>query len=172
MTGIPFPVGEGLCTRFATQIVSRRERHWKETRIKISIDASGSVKPPQFDPLKLSELTEERFRDIITKVSQMLLSLLFLSICSCPNRSFFGIQTSTFLGVSHPSQKGPPKAGGKNFSTDMLNIEISGPTCSQYKLVDLPGIFHTGTSNQTSDDIVEVRKMIQEHMKDRNTFIV
>ena len=50
LTDIPFPVGDGLCTRFPTQIVSRRATGGPETiRVSIREGPSESEKIPGAD---------------------------------------------------------------------------------------------------------------------------
>jgi GTPase SAR1 family protein len=44
LTDIPFPVGGGLCTRFATRIISRRTEPGTSERIDISIE-TGDIDP-------------------------------------------------------------------------------------------------------------------------------
>jgi GTPase SAR1 family protein len=53
----------------------------------------------------------------------------------------------------------------KGFSRDILRVEIFGPTQPQLTLVDLPGLIHSETKSQTTQDIELVSKLVAEYMK-------
>lgn len=74
LTGTPFPKGQGLCTRFATQITSRRD---SEEGVKISIVPGPHASDEHKDQLKgfnrhLPSRSEFRkqFTDILKKVGE------------------------------------------------------------------------------------------------------
>ena len=77
LTDIPFPVGDGLCTRFATRIVSRRSPPGTPDLISVSIergetDAFGKEDDAltrSFSP-SIPSLTAAAFKDVIEKVFQ------------------------------------------------------------------------------------------------------
>lgn len=45
---------------------------------------------------------------------------------------------------------------GKTFSNDLLRIEITGPDRPHLTIVDLPGLIHSATKNQTDDQVDDV----------------
>jgi len=53
---------------------------------------------------------------------------------------------------------------GKAFSKDILRVEIRGPTQPQLTLVDLPGLIHSETKSQTTQDVELVTKLVEEYM--------
>ena len=53
----------------------------------------------------------------------------------------------------------------KGFSRDILRVEISGPTQPQLTLVDLPGLIHSETKSQTTQDVELVTKLVAEYMR-------
>ncbi|CAI4214453.1 unnamed protein product [Parascedosporium putredinis] len=55
-------------------------------------------------------------------------------------------------------------SGGKNFSTDILRVELSGPDQPHLTLVDLPGLFRAGNKEQSAADGAIVRKMARDYM--------
>ncbi|KAH0558671.1 hypothetical protein GP486_004679 [Trichoglossum hirsutum] len=148
LTDIPFPVGDGLCTRFPTQIVSRRARSGPET-IKASIHERifGKTPSPQIEAFArtLSGLTPAGFDELIKEAS--------------------GI-----LGVAQPDQ--PGFGTSKNFSTSTLRLEITGPGRTPFTVIDLPGLFHASTSSQTTSEITGIREIVQRYVSTPGTIIV
>ena len=53
----------------------------------------------------------------------------------------------------------------KGFSKDILRVEISGPTQPQLTLVDLPGLIHSETKSQTTQDVELVTSLVAEYMR-------
>jgi GTPase SAR1 family protein len=85
LTGIPFPVDSGCCTRFPTRIVSRRTELDSDDSFRITIDPA-EVNVPGLDPasdnIKNYEcsgkiLTKERFAKVIDEVHYELLIGLY-----------------------------------------------------------------------------------------------
>ena len=62
------------------------------------------------------------------------------------------------------SQDGPLKKR-KNFSSDVLRIELHGPNRSHFGILDVPGIFHAVTDTVTEEDRRRVDEMVISHMK-------
>lgn len=52
-----------------------------------------------------------------------------------------------------------------NFSSDVLRIELHGPTRSHFGILDVPGVFHALTDKVTKDDMKRVEEMVISHMK-------
>ena len=75
LTDIPFPVGDGLCTRFATRIISRRSAPGTSDVVKVSIER-GDSEPfdGQYDDQKepfnphVPSITADVFEDIFEQV--------------------------------------------------------------------------------------------------------
>lgn len=53
----------------------------------------------------------------------------------------------------------------KKFSTDVLRIELTGPTQPHLTLVDLPGLFHSGSKTQSDADAASVRALVTSYME-------
>lgn len=64
------------------------------------------------------------------------------------------------MGIT--GQRGSKK---NNFSSDILRIELHGPTRSHFGILDVPGIFHALTDSVTEDDMERVTAMVTSHMK-------
>ncbi|OBT80178.1 hypothetical protein VF21_00583 [Pseudogymnoascus sp. 05NY08] len=146
LTDIPFPVGDGLCTRFATRIVSRRSAPDTSDFVKVSIE-KGDSEPfrgqadDQREPFNphVDSITADVFSDILAKASR-------------------------YMGIT-----GSKKS---NFSSDILRIELHGPTRSHFGILDVPGIFHALTDSVTKDDMERVTAMVTSHMKKPENVII
>ncbi|KFZ08451.1 hypothetical protein V501_05960 [Pseudogymnoascus sp. VKM F-4519 (FW-2642)] len=149
LTDIPFPVGDGLCTRFATRIISRRSAPDSSDFVKVSIE-KGDSEPfrgqadDQREPFNphVNSITAEVFADILE-------------------------QASKYMGIT--DQRGSKKS---NFSSDILRIELHGPTRSHFGILDVPGIFHALTETVTDEDMERVTAMVTSHMKKPENVII
>ncbi|KAJ4307351.1 hypothetical protein N0V88_000735 [Collariella sp. IMI 366227] len=60
----------------------------------------------------------------------------------------------------------------KVFSTDVLRVEVSGPSQPHLTLVDLPGLFLAGNKDQSEQDAALVEKLVLSYMKNPRTIIL
>ena len=60
----------------------------------------------------------------------------------------------------------------KNFATDVLRLELSGPKQPHLTLVDLPGLFHAGSKTQSSADAVAVKELVTTYMAKPRSIIL
>ncbi|KAL8959632.1 MAG: hypothetical protein Q9193_003534 [Seirophora villosa] len=162
LTDIPFPVADGLCTRFPTRIVSRRTPNQSDVT-KISIEPNvfdWTWQCPPADRAKRLEayghfehssphITSKSFRDVVEEAKELM-----------------DIKRSTFTG------EGWKTVGGRNFSSDVLKVEISGPDRSYFSILDVPGIFQSLTKGLTSSEKDGVRNMVASYMKPKHSIIV
>ncbi|OAQ77126.1 dynamin family protein [Purpureocillium lilacinum] len=63
-------------------------------------------------------------------------------------------------------------ATGKDFSRDVLRLEIEGPNMYPLTLVDLPGIFHVSTDQQSEPGRETVNRIVESYMKKKNSIIL
>ncbi|KAM0546200.1 hypothetical protein ACHAPJ_010984 [Fusarium lateritium] len=61
---------------------------------------------------------------------------------------------------------------GKEFSKDVLRLEIEGPRMYPLSLVDLPGFFHTDTENQSLGGKDTVDELVESYMRQTNSIIL
>lgn len=61
---------------------------------------------------------------------------------------------------------------GKAFSRDLLRIEISGPDRPHVTIVDLPGLIHSETKQQSASDVELVQEVVQTYMKEPRSIIL
>ncbi len=60
----------------------------------------------------------------------------------------------------------------KVFSTDVLRVEVSGPSQPHLTLVDLPGLFLAGNKDQSEQDATLVEELVLSYMKNPRTIIL
>ncbi|KAK3175476.1 hypothetical protein K4F52_010237 [Lecanicillium sp. MT-2017a] len=147
-TGIPFPRGHELCTRYATQMTLRRD---EKSYIDITIIAGSSASPAAKERLEAYHLRlgsdeelHEKFASIVKEVNALM-----------------DIRT-----LHNP-------AGSKTFTDDVLKIEKCGPAEDYLTIIDVPGIFRdTAANGTTQDDRIMVESMIRSYMRDPRTIIL
>ncbi|KAI5917849.1 P-loop containing nucleoside triphosphate hydrolase protein [Camillea tinctor] len=61
---------------------------------------------------------------------------------------------------------------GTHFSKDLLRVEITGPDRPHLTIVDLPGVIHSQTKQQTAEDVKLVREVVESYMKQPRTIIL
>jgi GTP-binding protein EngB required for normal cell division len=61
---------------------------------------------------------------------------------------------------------------GRAFSKDLLRIEISGPDRPHLTIVDLPGLIHSETKQQSTADIELVQDVVKSYMKEPRSIIL
>lgn len=142
LSGIPFPTAEGLCTRFATELILRRG---DETRSSVRISpGSGRTEKEKialaaFDSKK-NKLHE---RDDVGKIIE---------------------SAKHAMGLSGE--------GAKVFSDDRLRIEVVSADQPNLTIVDLPGLFGASDKNQTDADSTIVHKLVTSYMNQHRSIIL
>ncbi|PNS15047.1 Interferon-induced GTP-binding protein Mx2 [Sphaceloma murrayae] len=142
ITGIPFPRKENLCTRFATQIVMRRAR---------TDNVSIAIIPDKLRPTH----EQERLRALNLKLDD------FSKL-----GELMDVATDA-MGLNQPDA-----STVQAFSRDVLNIEISGPTRPQLTLVDLPGLIHSETKQQSRADVQLITELVEEYINEKRTIVL
>lgn len=147
LTGFPFPKNQGLCTRHATQITSRRDtEEYVDIRIIPGPRASEEHKKhvEAFHQKLPSGLKfREQFGNILKKANEKM-----------------GLRTDL------------TSANGAVFSEDVLKIEVHGPDEDYLTIIDVPGIFRATTEGTTKDDMAIVRDLVKRYIRDHRTIIL
>ncbi|MBE3041346.1 dynamin family protein, partial [Candidatus Bathyarchaeota archaeon] len=60
----------------------------------------------------------------------------------------------------------------KAFSSDVLRVELSGPSQPHLTMVDLPGLFRAGNLEQSAEDADLVKNLVLSYMKRQRTIIL
>ncbi|KAK6814819.1 hypothetical protein RU639_009660 [Aspergillus parasiticus] len=61
---------------------------------------------------------------------------------------------------------------GKAFSNDLLRVEVSGPDRPHLTIVDLPGLIHSETKQQSAADVKLVQDVVQSYMREPRSIIL
>lgn len=61
---------------------------------------------------------------------------------------------------------------GRAFSKDTLRVEVSGPDRPHLTIVDLPGLIHSETKQQSASDVKLVQDVVQAYMKEPRSIIL
>ncbi|KAN0110907.1 P-loop containing nucleoside triphosphate hydrolase protein [Hyaloscypha variabilis] len=155
ISGVQFAVSHNLCTRFPIELALRKSKDEKTT-ITASIIPGKHVK----------------------KSRERLSSLLKFSHSGCDSREIprlideakaaMGIQTEN----EDRSTLNGSNDGAKQFTDDILRIEIHGPQQHPITLIDLPGCYHSSSSEQGDQGIAFVKKMVERYMDDEKSIIL
>lgn len=137
ISGHPFQTKDGVCTRFVTELVLRREPKHK---FKVSISPGPERAPKDAERLRAFSDTirpMQRLDEVVDAAKQA-------------------------MGLSD----------FKRFSNDVLRVEICGPDQAHLTMVDLPGIFRAGSSEQSVEDVKTVSSMVHKAMKRPRSIIL
>ncbi|KAK3352310.1 P-loop containing nucleoside triphosphate hydrolase protein [Lasiosphaeria hispida] len=148
LTGFSFPRGQGLCTRYATQITLRRNPV-KSVVISITPRADAD----QF----LNERLRAFRRELEDFENQGLTSVIE--------------EANTAMGIRSGSEKNNTSL--PMFSNDILKIEISGPKEPHLTVIDVPGLFQVTEEGHTTDlDKRMVECMVRRYMENERTIVL
>ncbi|KAK1450438.1 vacuolar sorting protein VPS1 [Colletotrichum melonis] len=151
LTDIPFPVGSGCCTRFATRIVSRRTAPGSRTSVKVTI-----VEPDVTD--KFGYPPDDTYKEFPPYVTDHLGAEEFTQLVETITTKYMGIKR----GKGHAT---------KNFASQVLRIELSGPSRSHFSILDVPGIF-SYAHDVNEDEEHGVRQMVEEYMRQTANIVI
>ncbi|KAL2266992.1 hypothetical protein VTJ83DRAFT_4269 [Remersonia thermophila] len=147
LTGFAFPRGQGLCTRYATQITLRRSAA-KRTVITI-IPWSDS-----------SQARKDRLRAFHRELDSFDGTALGRVIEEA--NEVMGVRSAFSNDASLPM-----------FSDDILKVEISGPEQPHLTVIDVPGLFQvTDEGITTEHDKLKVENMVRRYMEHERTIIL
>jgi GTPase SAR1 family protein len=90
--------------------------------------------------------------------------------------SNFHEELEGFEGLPNLIEKAKAAMGistnGKSFSKDLLRVEVSGPDRPHLTIVDLPGLIHSETKQQSASDVGLVQDVVQSYMKEPRSIIL
>ncbi|CEI68181.1 unnamed protein product [Fusarium venenatum] len=132
ISGRTFPIKDGLCTRFATELILRRSQ---EEGIKVSIIPGETRVGDDKERLERwqprARVKEDGLKAVTDEAKQAM--------------------------ATDSSSTG-------DFFQDTLRIELTGPEMPHLTMVDLPGLFRRGSTEQSADDVSMVRGMVEKYM--------
>ena len=138
VSGVRFPAKDGLCTRFATELILRRG-----PAEKLAINIRPSEKRSGEEKKRLAE-----FKGPTDNLDE------FPALIEAAKK---------VMGIDSEF---------KAFSEDILRVELSGPEQPHLTLVDLPGLFHSGTSQQSERDADLVEDLVRSYMESERSIIL
>ncbi|KAK3324635.1 P-loop containing nucleoside triphosphate hydrolase protein [Cercophora scortea] len=147
LTGFSFPRGQGLCTRYATQITLRRNP------VKSTII---SITPRSNADQALAERLRGFHRELEDFDGKTLASIIE--------------EANMVMGI----RSGPTKDDSSlpMFSDDILKIEISGPEKPHLTVIDVPGLFQVTDGVTTDLDKQMVENMVRRYMENERTIVL
>ncbi|KAK6068012.1 dynamin family protein [Seiridium cupressi] len=90
--------------------------------------------------------------------------------------SSFHEELETFEGLANLIETAKSAMGisthGKAFAKDLLRVEISGPDRPHLTIVDLPGLIHSQTKNQSASDVGLIQEVVDSYMREPRSIIL
>ena len=145
LSGIPFPTSDGLCTRFAIEVILRRTAKEK-TNVTIVSQSSRSS-------------TDAASRNSIDTFHSEVAAMYPLEVHKLPN-------------VIAIASKYMSLGNSKDFTKDILRIEVSGPRQDHLTLVDLPGLFYYTSPGKDPNEPKMVKDLVETYMKEKRSIIL
>ena len=144
LTGLLFPRQDGVCTKFATEIILQHSID--EQSITATIIPSSS--------------RSERFKITLRSYRQQLKDFDELSVAIAEAGSLMGIR-----GFGDVKE-------GPAFAENVLRIEVLGPVGLHLTVVDLPGLISVANEEQTEDDVQIVQGLADSYVANPRTIIL
>ncbi|PGH11914.1 hypothetical protein AJ79_04606 [Helicocarpus griseus UAMH5409] len=137
ITGVALPTNNGLCTRFATEVVLRRSN---EVSASVKIRPGPNASPDHRHKLGIFARSHNWLQDIPKLYSEARL----------------------IMGLILDG----------NYSLDILQLEVSGPSLPDLTVVDLPGLINTPGKHQTMEDVAIVQNLTEAYMRNPRSIIL
>ena len=138
ISGVAFPTKDNLCTRFATEVVLRR-------------DAKSSVHVTILPDVDRPDEEKEELRGFQAPTA----SLEELPDLVDMAKEKMGLNRNT-----------------KAFSRDILRMELSGPDQPHLTLVDLPGLIHAESKQQSAQDVELVASLVRSYIANPRSIVL
>lgn len=144
ITGLPFPRQDGICTRFATEIMLMHTEG--PIHIQAEMIPSQSRTGSARDELAAYRRTIADFRELPTVINE----------------------AGTLMGVRGFGDSDV----GTTFAQDVLRIKVIGPIGLHLTVVDLPGLIAVVNEQQTEDDVRAVHSLVDSYVENSRTLIL
>ena len=138
ISGVAFPTKDNLCTRFATEVVLRR-------------DAKSSVHVTILPDVDRPDEEKEELRGFQAPTA---------SLEELPDL------------VEMAKEKMGLNRNTKAFSRDILRMELSGPEQPHLTLVDLPGLIHAESKQQSTQDVELVASLVRSYIANARSIVL
>ncbi|EGC41831.1 dynamin family protein [Histoplasma capsulatum var. duboisii H88] len=145
ITGLPFPRQDGVCTKFATEIILRHTQN--EISITASIIPHNGRTAATADELRNYRRRLSGYDELPETIND--------AACCMGIRGFVG------SGDSAPA-----------FSADVLRIEVVGDVGLHLTVVDLPGLVSVENEEHDAHDIKLVEDLVDSYLQSSRTIIL
>lgn len=143
ITGLPFPRKDGLCTRFATEIMLTHDDGAMATQARIVPSAARSGRARE------ELMAYERSLDDLSELSDVIMEVGALM---------------DLRGFGNPH--------GAEFAVDVLRIHVSGPIGLNLTVIDLPGLISATNDEQGEDDVRMVHELVDSYVQNPRAIIL
>jgi hypothetical protein len=144
ITGVPFPRRDGVCTKFATEIILRHSPvPYQITATLIPHISRNGKSKKRFQQYKKQLDSFEQLPGVIAEVGEMM----------------------EIRGAGQTVR-------GRAFAADVLRLEVVGQTGLHLTVVDLPGLIAVANEEQTEDDIALVSGLVDMYLNQSRTIIL
>lgn len=144
ITGIPFPRQDGVCTKFATEIILQHSAN--EQVIVATILPTNDRPEAEKSELRRYSRKLNSFDDLSSVIEDV----------------------GYLMGIRGFKNITPAPC----FGQDVLRIEVSGPTDLHLTVVDLPGIISVASEEQTAEDVKVVQHLVDTYVSNPRTIIL
>ncbi|KAK4551643.1 hypothetical protein LTR86_011017 [Recurvomyces mirabilis] len=138
ISGVAFPTKDNLCTRFATEVVLRRDA---KSRVHVTILPDGDRTDDEKEQLRGFKAPTASLEELPGLVEM----------------------AKDTMGLNRD---------GKAFSKDILRIELSGLDQPHLTLVDLPGLIHAESKQQSAEDLDLVLSLVRDYIADPRSIVL
>ncbi|KAK3669799.1 hypothetical protein LTR78_010316 [Recurvomyces mirabilis] len=138
ISGVAFPTKDNLCTRFATEVVLRRDA---KSRVHVTILPDGDRTDDEKEQLRGFKAPTASLEELPGLVEM----------------------AKDTMGLNRD---------GKAFSKDILRIELSGPDQPHLTLVDLPGLIHAESKQQSAEDLDLVLSLVRGYIANPRSIVL
>ncbi|KAA1470484.1 P-loop containing nucleoside triphosphate hydrolase protein [Dentipellis sp. KUC8613] len=160
ISGVTMPRDPGLCTRVPLEchLLHSENTEWScKVTLRFFTDSAGNTYSPALNVPFGEPLTEAERHLVEDRIRRAQLSIL------TPTRP-----TEEFL-VGRLQSLG---TGDMRFSTNLVSLEIRGPTVEDLSFVDLPGIIRNVGSNGDSADIKRIEDLVVSYISKPSCIIL
>jgi GTPase SAR1 family protein len=164
ISGLKFQVKDGLSTHFATELILRKD---SEVDLRVSINPGSDRSADEAARLKQFGATfkgEDFQLDDIVMQAQSAIGL--------PNFSSNGLQRNGTFNIPEETLARADAALKKEFTSDVLRVELQRPDQLHLTLVDLPGLYKAGNKEQSIKGARIVEQLVQYYMTLPRSIIV
>lgn len=163
----PFPVMDGLCTRFPIKLLYHRSA---TERYQVRIEPGRSRREDERQEL-LGYCVSGSGSDTLDFGKQVHDAGIALGI----KQDAAAPAAAGYVGVQQGAsrQQGTSRQqAAKEFCDDVLVIEKHGPNLPRVNLLDLPGLFASETTVQGGEGMETVRRMVKEYIGSRRSIVL